>query len=396
MNPGFVQTADRYSNLQPLDSNDDEVKGEKEPLSLAGQLRPPPGVPGSADIIYQLARKYSPVLVFDQDEPFYPMSTAQYLSRCSLMRNKMTGNNSQDEVLVAYPDLTEQELSRQVALEKERLYVLARADPKNASLPDDVLRRTLLPLQDCYIKIQVPMNDPVRLEEERQRKLNLCADVPIYVAVLESEEYWDITYNAFYEYNGATGFVCGLKLGFHEADLEHVTARIRKDTTLLEAVFFSSHRVLDGEWRYVDRMKKEEGPNGEIHPVVCVALNSHSNYPSPGTRYRILGFANDLVNITQKSITWRPNVMLHLADMDWSDYDGYWGGTGEGKDKGSVHGFAGSTQPGEPSTSDTACRKFWCCCCEAVCCLAPGWRGPAMIFPGQAKKPAREKQGNTT
>jgi len=224
----------------------------------------------------------------------------------------------------------------------------------------------------------------------------LCADVPIYVAILESEEYWDVTYNVFFEYNGATGFVCGLRLGAHEADLEHVTTRINKASQMLEAVYFSAHAKLDGEWRYVAKMEKEEGPKGEIHPVVYVALNSHANYPSPGTRIRILGFANDMKNVTKRSVTWRPKVMLHLADLDWADYNGNWGGSGEGKEKGNVRGFAGSIPPGPSPFSDTPCRRFWCCCCEARCCLSKGWLGPPMIFSGQAKKSAREKQGNTT
>jgi len=200
----------------------------------------------------------------------------------------------------------------------------------------------------------------------------------------------------FFEYNGDLAVVCCCKLGRHEADLEHVTMRVKKETQSLVAVYFSAHKSLDGQWRYVGNMEEETGPNGEIHPVVYVALNSHACYPTTGMKLRILGFANDMCHVDESSLTWRPKVMLHLADLDWSDYAGCWGGSGSGKDKGNVSGFAGTLPPGEPTTSDNCCRRLCCCCCNGMCCLTQGWLGGAMKFAGLTKaKPSREKQGNT-
>jgi len=321
------------------------------------------------------------------------------------VRNLGAPNNSTDETLVEFGNLSEQELSRQVALERERLFDIARADPKKNNVPDDVLRQDIHPLNDCYLSIQVHQDDPVRLEQERLRRLEGCTEVPLYVVVLESEEYWDITYNIFYEYNGATADICCIPLqttapsaGFHEADQEHVTMRIKKETQELVACFMSSHRELEGEWRYRGKMEEELGPGGAVHPKVYVALNSHSNYPSPGTKLRLLGFGNDYCDVTPSSLIWRPKVMLHLVDLDWSGYSGCFGSTGSGKTKGSVSGFDG-LRPGEPPTNITPCARFWCCCYYPACCLIQGWFGGPLIFPGTASsgktKPAREKQGNT-
>lgn len=98
----------------------------------------------------------------------------------------------------------------------------------------------------------------------------------------------DIQYSSFYPFNGHMGGFFGAE---HEADWEHVTARITTSGELTK-LYFSAHDG-EGQWYHL----AGDGPElvGGTHPVVYSAKHSHASYPCAGriVRRKIVGSAPD-------------------------------------------------------------------------------------------------------
>lgn len=152
-------------------------------------------------------------------------------------------------------------------------------------------------------------------------------------------------------YNGPF-LVCWCPTDAHSADIEHLTVHTNEDATRLEWVFIGAHGVTDGVWRRADQMEVAPGDQPEpTRPVVYAASHSQSVdtatarseqlqwcrfpmlmcalsvlvtcsssglYESPGTWWRICGFANDLVlpkSADSRSL-WNPAVRLVFDSGD--------------------------------------------------------------------------------
>ena len=128
--------------------------------------------------------------------------------------------------------------------------------------------------------------------------------VPIYGRVEYYNYYIDIIYIFNYYYNNSYK-CCGIYVGGeHQADIEHIRVRVKNDNNIncqysiknneykIQSIYFSAHTTEQGRWvKYKNIEWYNNIPNGQ--PIVYIAKGSHANYPSPGTWYRIFGFAND-------------------------------------------------------------------------------------------------------
>ena len=98
----------------------------------------------------------------------------------------------------------------------------------------------------------------------------------------------------FFPNNYAIGFGWELDptnatLGYHQYDVEYVLIYYPHSSTIPSKVFFSCHGLTEGNWMPYSQC---EFNNSKV--VTYCARNSHANYPSPGLKKRILGFANDV------------------------------------------------------------------------------------------------------
>jgi hypothetical protein len=68
----------------------------------------------------------------------------------------------------------------------------------------------------------------------------------------------------------------------HEADWEWVTLFFREENSPPERAFYSAHEGGNHyTWEQLDKVTIVNGQKETVHPVVCVAKDSHANYRSP-------------------------------------------------------------------------------------------------------------------
>lgn len=131
---------------------------------------------------------------------------------------------------------------------------------------------------------------------------------PVYVATSEEDGNIYIYYLYFYGFNAPydIGPITGDTFDIqdaHEADLEHVTLELDKNTKALKRIFFAAHGTTEGFWLPANHpdISWENG-----HPVTFSARGSHADYPRAVTYIRIYGIAND---ITDKGTRWTPKLV---------------------------------------------------------------------------------------
>lgn len=76
--------------------------------------------------------------------------------------------------------------------------------------------------------------------------------VPFPARVRRYQDHWEVLYLTIYAFNGDFK-VCGLRVGAHSADLEHITVRTNLDATRLEWVYYGSH----GSCQYTGKTEGE-------------------------------------------------------------------------------------------------------------------------------------------
>lgn len=105
-------------------------------------------------------------------------------------------------------------------------------------------------------------------------------------------------------------------LGYHENDVEFVSIYYQNGKPV--KVFMSEHSVGAGEgaWRNYNECEFRDG-----FLVVYVARNSHANYFTAGTQYRVYGVANDVTEATgpNRPYTWKEMNVSY----DWTDGHGH-------------------------------------------------------------------------
>jgi hypothetical protein len=145
---------------------------------------------------------------------------------------------------------------------------------------------------------------------------------------------YDIQYIFFYAYNG--DLLKTSAESAHEADMEHITVRVRKDQNTIDRIYYAAH---DAEGKWYGQQTGQGIQDGYIvtsdgRPVVYSAVNSHASYPWAGTKDRGTGLPSDqtgdggpqwdtisnVVNVGEKA--YPRDLML------WIQYSGRWGELG--------------------------------------------------------------------
>lgn len=133
-----------------------------------------------------------------------------------------------------------------------------------------------------------------------------------------------VVYQIYYKHNYAIGafgkFPMNKKLGYHEKDIEQVCILYEPLDMKPFKAFFSAH-AQEGKWYNIYNECEYDVSSNILN--VYVSKYSHSMYPTPKTRLRILGFANDLTSnkgkqlmaplINDDSITYTPQLYEVLA-----------------------------------------------------------------------------------
>lgn len=136
----------------------------------------------------------------------------------------------------------------------------------------------LLHLQHQYSssKLWLQLNPAARCGQP----LSEINSVPVYAHVKcvlrvdGTPEALEINYITLYAHNGSYKVAGWFDVGAHDGDIEHISARVRLDGSLL-GMWYNSHRSRDGEWV----ASKDVSRNEEGRPIAYVALNGHGTYP---------------------------------------------------------------------------------------------------------------------
>jgi hypothetical protein len=232
-------------------------------------------------------KKYAPVVWLQSGEDYYPTRFSEY------MTGPGTSIISRKTGATIVP-------KGQVTMEK--IYEMYQNKDKEKYEDMDLAFAT----DDCIFFGSNPANFT-----DKNGNLN----TPMYVITFEQNNKIYIQYLFFYGLNGPydigpfKGNVMEIQ-NFHEADLEHMTMELNKETKALERIYYASHGRAEGFW--LDAKNPDIQYEG-THPVVFVAHYGHGNYPKAGTYVRIFGLANDVTSQGQK---WVPTLMRIYKDSD--------------------------------------------------------------------------------
>ena len=254
------------------------------------------------DLEATLAERFAPILVFEGEETFYPVSIDYHLNNSNLNQSR-----AGDDLVDADPTVEE---------------IGNYTDPDDKYYLDNRLGNT--------------SNDGIELDYQEQLKsLNYTVYVRVTEDNYESLDYIVIQYWFFYAYNKGP-------LNTHEGDWEMIQIILDPGQKPREAMYSQHTEGERASWSLV--MKDDD------HPKVYVARGSHANY------FRAyqgkLSMANDDVGEDGKTL--EPSdydmIMLgekgkgnHTADQDWLDYAGRWGEYGTDQDE--LRGKRGSYGP---------------------------------------------------
>lgn len=151
---------------------------------------------------------------------------------------------------------------------------------------------------------------------------DLIDDVPLYVNAKEvvgadgRAEALELNYLTFFAHNGPYS-VAGFKVGAHDGDWEHITARLDAATGATLGMYFHAHRNHDGMWVAGTELPRDRDGSGR--PAAFVALHGHGTYPAAGRQLRAMLFANDLCS--DRGPVWRPRrcvLLPHIVETDGS------------------------------------------------------------------------------
>jgi hypothetical protein len=202
------------------------------------------------------ARKYAPVFVMDKDEPYWPSTIGDYVKNCRVIR-VVTDAKGRETREVLLEDITDP-----AQIMAHDGWGVARLDLKT----DQPARRHGVRSTALY---------PSKLEVyvfERRLRSSAPDDSDGDVAD-------DVSYTMWFPYNGTSEP--------HVSDKEFIKIRFRNDQPV--GAYLSNHAT--GYWvRWSDMALTPSG-----RPIVYVSRESHAMYHRPGTHYRALGFANDVI-----------------------------------------------------------------------------------------------------
>ncbi len=263
----------------------------------------------------QLITRFAPVVYLAQEEQYLPANVPWFLPRVRMRYNVRLGFD--DSVLpmgkVNLSTLLAQKDRNQPSgfSSSQTEFFLEETDVKGGDSLDEYRKATRAGTGQadwvCYAHVRfVPGN----------------ADL------------YDVQYIFFYGYNG--NLLGGPLQTAHEADLEHVTVRVKADLKTIDKIYYAAH---DGEGKWYTRQAAAGVNDGyaltaDSRPVVYSAVNSHASYPWAGKWERGTLLPDD--NTDGKGPVWdcRQNAVnvgeksFPMKDMQWIQYSGHWGEIG--------------------------------------------------------------------
>jgi hypothetical protein len=208
-------------------------------------------------------------------------------------------------LLVLHPDETAFPCSGEYLVHNSRLW-----DKKNGDVCErNVCEKTLREHDAERYALDVR---PSALNGE---VLDGVSNVPVYFTTYERDDKLYAQYIFVYANNPGYRF-CGVPLGRHKSDVEHVTLEMQKgDHNRVLRVYFSAHGHTQGQW--VPASLCEWGEDGHRLRVYA-ARGSHACYPRAGTYVRACGVVNDVC---------ADGLLCDLAlreipDAEWTKYKG--------------------------------------------------------------------------
>lgn len=217
--------------------------------------------------------KHKPVLYLHSDENYFPVSIEDYMSKSQLLDFK-------DNIVIDYNSPVVSHIQKSKDLDGQ-----------------------------CSLRPNL---------KEFKNDQNTLPQTPYYANMYFKDPFDYIQYSFIYPFNGPYN-ICGIVVGDHNADLEHITVEISQETQDITRIYFSRHSDREGKWVLKKDIQFENG-----HPVIYVALNSHANYNTTGTQFRILGFANDKTEKTH--LRWIPDQVVVIDGQTlWNQFRGHLG-----------------------------------------------------------------------
>jgi hypothetical protein len=299
-----------------------------------------------------LVFKHEPILVFSQDEHFFPMPIQEYVQRCSLHTLEAKGTTmivppghlsfeelqreglweklNTDDHFLAYitlgtPQEIEQALHRLLE-EPSTLRSMAAVAPVSAEaarLPfESAVKVVVRVLAEADVKFRrefwqsvLDLTEPLgrsQAVEERARQQygeNDAERPPYsyYYRVTQDKGYDVIQYWYFYAYNS--------QLNDHEGDWESVTLYLKDGQPLYAAYSAHAGRALHA-W---NTLNFQDG-----HPLVYIALGSHANYSKPGAVQLPDVFFAESKRIGQHAGA-TPWASEEIDQQLWLSFQGHWG-----------------------------------------------------------------------
>lgn len=214
------------------------------------------------------------------------------------------------------------------------------------AVPDYIKQCRMLAIDDVEIAPKGYVRDDQLTHADRDdtlqpsgAKLPGSADdnTPLYYAVGIDGDRLVVQYILFFSNNPGfcccacssqcnNGFDCCPKLGFHDADIEHVTIEFERFQLQPVRVYFAAHGSRQGQWIPFDecnRVKTGDAKNANTI-LVHVAHGSNASYNDHGCYPRLCCITNDFCDDENNGLVWDPTrlELLTVVTPLWNQYNG--------------------------------------------------------------------------
>lgn len=239
------------------------------------------------DGLLTLINKYAPVIYLHPDERYFPMSAEEYFTSPEVSVKKFVGKK---RIVNGKPTSRTETVIEKGKVNFQELYNLSKKEISNDNLYIDIPDR---------VKFG---SNPTENKNEQG-----ALTTPAYAIAFEQGDKIYLQYIFLYGFNAPYVIKNELFLGAHEADLEHFTVELDKNTKRATNIFYAAHGENEGILLSRDQMMSEGQRYLEgTHPIVYIARGGHGTYPKEGIYVRFVGMAND---ITQKGLRWEPKFI---------------------------------------------------------------------------------------
>jgi hypothetical protein len=198
-----------------------------------------------------LIQRFSPLLIYTSDEPYFPVGIQEYLQQCTLITpTEAIATPSSADLWKVYCSL---------------------GQPTDRN-------------EQYYLQFMTGWQEQLRGHEKQ---------APIYAKVTEYASYYDLLYIVLsacttpYALCGCRS--CLYPQGAHLSDVKHLTVRVDKKYLALQKVYFGAHGYQCGEWRDATDVATVGS-----HICAFACHGDHSFYPEAGNHPRICGCVNDV------------------------------------------------------------------------------------------------------